>query len=124
LTHSSFSCWTEIGRPPALSRLRESLPYSLPLIGPEGTLCAYDFNKTTLSQRVLKYGDLFQRLNPYGRVTKINYISAFGGNLCALGGWSWNKRRLAPHKSSVALPCTDMRALLALRHAIHLDKAS
>ena len=63
LTHSSFSCWTEIGRPPALSRLRESLPYSIPLIGPEGTLCAYDFKKRTIFQHVLNYGDLFQRLN-------------------------------------------------------------
>jgi hypothetical protein len=36
------------------------------LIGPEGTLCAYDFKKTTIFQHVLNYGDLFQRLNPYG----------------------------------------------------------
>jgi hypothetical protein len=33
------------------------------LIGPEGTLCAYDFKKTTIFQHVLNYGDLFQRLN-------------------------------------------------------------
>ena len=33
------------------------------------------------------YGDLFHRRNLSGRVTKINYVYTFGGDLCALGGW-------------------------------------
>ena len=32
--------------------------------------------------------DLFQRHNPSDRVTKMSYIYAFGGDLCALGGWT------------------------------------
>ena len=32
--------------------------------------------------------DLFQRHNPTDRVTKMSYIYAFGGDLCALGGWA------------------------------------
>jgi uncharacterized protein (TIGR02246 family) len=32
--------------------------------------------------------DLFQRHNPTDRVTKMTYIYAFGGDLCALGGWA------------------------------------
>jgi uncharacterized protein (TIGR02246 family) len=32
--------------------------------------------------------DLFQRHNPSDRVTKMTYIYAFGGDLCALGGWT------------------------------------
>jgi ketosteroid isomerase-like protein len=33
------------------------------------------------------YADLFHRHNLSGRVTKINYVYTFGGDLCALGGW-------------------------------------
>jgi hypothetical protein len=32
--------------------------------------------------------DLFQRHNPTERVTKMTYIYAFGGDICAVGGWS------------------------------------
>jgi uncharacterized protein (TIGR02246 family) len=32
--------------------------------------------------------DLFQRHNPTDRVTKMSNIYAFGGDICALGGWS------------------------------------
>jgi uncharacterized protein (TIGR02246 family) len=32
--------------------------------------------------------NLFQRHNPSDRVTKMSYIYAFGGDLCALGGWT------------------------------------
>jgi ketosteroid isomerase-like protein len=32
--------------------------------------------------------DLFQRHNPSDRVTKMSYVYAFGGDLCAVGGWS------------------------------------
>ena len=33
------------------------------------------------------YGDIFQRFNPSGRVTKINYVYAFGEDLVVLGGY-------------------------------------
>jgi ketosteroid isomerase-like protein len=33
------------------------------------------------------YADLFHSRNLAGRVTKINYVYTFGGDLCALGGW-------------------------------------
>jgi ketosteroid isomerase-like protein len=32
--------------------------------------------------------DLFQRHNPSDRVTKMNYVYAMGGDLCAIGGWT------------------------------------
>ena len=32
--------------------------------------------------------DLFQRHHPTDRVTKMSYVYAFGGDLCALGGWT------------------------------------
>jgi uncharacterized protein (TIGR02246 family) len=32
--------------------------------------------------------DLFQRHNPTDRVTKMSYIYAFGGDICAIGGWA------------------------------------
>ena len=32
--------------------------------------------------------DLFQRHNPSDRVTKMSYVYAFGGDLCAVGGWA------------------------------------
>jgi hypothetical protein len=32
--------------------------------------------------------DLFQRHNPTDRVTKISYVCAMGGDLCAIGGWT------------------------------------
>jgi ketosteroid isomerase-like protein len=32
--------------------------------------------------------DLFERHNPFDRVTKMSYVYAFGGDLCALGGWT------------------------------------
>jgi ketosteroid isomerase-like protein len=32
--------------------------------------------------------DLFQRHNPSDRVTKISYVYAMGGDLCAIGGWT------------------------------------
>ena len=32
--------------------------------------------------------DLFQRHNPADRVTKMSYVYAFGGDVCALGGWT------------------------------------
>jgi ketosteroid isomerase-like protein len=34
--------------------------------------------------------DLFQRHNPTGRVTKMTYVYGFGGDLCAIGGWTVN----------------------------------
>jgi ketosteroid isomerase-like protein len=33
------------------------------------------------------YDSLFQNLNPHDRATKIHYVYAFGGDLCAIGGW-------------------------------------
>ena len=32
--------------------------------------------------------DLFQRHHPTDRVTKMSYVYAFGGDICALGGWT------------------------------------
>ena len=32
--------------------------------------------------------DLFQRHQPVDRITKMTYVYAFGGDLCALGGWT------------------------------------
>jgi ketosteroid isomerase-like protein len=32
--------------------------------------------------------DLFQRHNPSDRITKISYVYALGGDLCAIGGWT------------------------------------
>ena len=32
--------------------------------------------------------DLFQRHNPSDRITKMTFVYAFGGDLCALGGWT------------------------------------
>ena len=32
--------------------------------------------------------DLFQRHNPTDRITKISYVYARGGDLCAIGGWT------------------------------------
>src|SRR5260370_33330977 len=32
--------------------------------------------------------DLFQRFSPSNRITKISYVYAFGGDLCAIGGWT------------------------------------
>jgi ketosteroid isomerase-like protein len=32
--------------------------------------------------------DLFQRHNPSDRITKITYVYAMGGDLCAIGGWT------------------------------------
>jgi ketosteroid isomerase-like protein len=32
--------------------------------------------------------DLFQRHNPSDRITKISYVYAMGGDLCAIGGWT------------------------------------
>jgi ketosteroid isomerase-like protein len=32
--------------------------------------------------------ELFQRHNPSDRVTKISYVYAMGGDLCAIGGWT------------------------------------
>jgi ketosteroid isomerase-like protein len=32
--------------------------------------------------------DLFQRHQPVDRITKMAYVYAFGGDLCALGGWT------------------------------------
>jgi ketosteroid isomerase-like protein len=32
--------------------------------------------------------DLFQRHQPFDRITKMTYVYAFGGDLCALGGWT------------------------------------
>lgn len=32
--------------------------------------------------------DLFQRHNPTDRITKISYVYAMGGDLCAIGGWT------------------------------------
>jgi len=45
----------------------------------------------TFSGRVAVEGyvtDLFQRHNPSDRVTKISYVYAMGGDLCAIGGWT------------------------------------
>jgi ketosteroid isomerase-like protein len=32
--------------------------------------------------------DLFQRHNPFDRITKISYVYAMGDDLCAIGGWT------------------------------------
>jgi ketosteroid isomerase-like protein len=32
--------------------------------------------------------DLFQRHSPTDRITKISYVYAMGGDLCAIGGWT------------------------------------
>jgi len=32
--------------------------------------------------------DLFQRHNPTDRITKISYVYAMGGDMCAIGGWT------------------------------------
>ena len=50
-------------------------------VSPEGTFIGRDVIGKF-------YGDLFHRRNLSGRVTKINYVYAFGGDLCALGGWT------------------------------------
>ena len=34
------------------------------------------------------FTDLFQRFSPSDRSTKISYVYAFGGDLCAIGGWT------------------------------------
>jgi len=34
------------------------------------------------------FTDVFQRYNPSDHSTKINYVYAFGGDLCAIGGWT------------------------------------
>jgi ketosteroid isomerase-like protein len=34
------------------------------------------------------YTDWFQRWNPSDHITKLSYVYAFGGDLCAIGGWS------------------------------------
>ena len=34
------------------------------------------------------FTDVFQRANPSDQVTKISYVYAFGGDLCAIGGRS------------------------------------
>ena len=34
------------------------------------------------------FTDVFQRFNPSDRVTKVSYVYAFGGDLCAIGGWT------------------------------------
>jgi ketosteroid isomerase-like protein len=34
------------------------------------------------------FTDLFQRFNPSDRITKMSYVYAFGGDLCAVGGWT------------------------------------
>ena len=34
------------------------------------------------------YTDKFQRGNPSDHITKLSYVYAFGGDLCAIGGWS------------------------------------
>jgi ketosteroid isomerase-like protein len=34
------------------------------------------------------YTDWFQRGNHSDHITKLSYVYAFGGDLCAIGGWS------------------------------------
>jgi ketosteroid isomerase-like protein len=34
------------------------------------------------------FTDLFQRFSPSDRSTKISYVYAFGGDLCAIGRWT------------------------------------
>jgi ketosteroid isomerase-like protein len=34
------------------------------------------------------FTNLFARYNPTDRSTKMNYVFAFGGDLCAMGGWT------------------------------------
>ena len=34
------------------------------------------------------FTNLFQRFSPSDRSTKMNYVYAFGGDLCAIGGWT------------------------------------
>jgi ketosteroid isomerase-like protein len=34
------------------------------------------------------FTDVFQRFNPSDQLTKISYVYAFGGDLCAIGGWT------------------------------------
>jgi ketosteroid isomerase-like protein len=34
------------------------------------------------------FADVFQRVNPSDQLTKISYVYAFGGDLCAIGGRS------------------------------------
>jgi ketosteroid isomerase-like protein len=34
------------------------------------------------------FTNVFQRFNPSDRLTKISYVYAFGGDLCAIGGWT------------------------------------
>jgi len=34
------------------------------------------------------FTDVFQRFTPSDNVTKISYVYAFGGDLCAIGGWT------------------------------------
>ena len=34
------------------------------------------------------FTDLFQRYNPSDQLTKLSYVYAFGGDLCAIGGWT------------------------------------
>jgi ketosteroid isomerase-like protein len=34
------------------------------------------------------FADVFQRVNPADQLTKISYVYAFGGDLCAIGGLS------------------------------------
>jgi ketosteroid isomerase-like protein len=37
------------------------------------------------------FTDCFQRFNPSDQVTKMSYVYAFAGDLCAIGGWSLNE---------------------------------
>jgi ketosteroid isomerase-like protein len=62
----------------------------------EGVLALFTPNATQISpvgtfvgrDAIGKFYDtLFQNLNPHDRATKIHYVYAFGGDLCALGGW-------------------------------------
>ena len=34
------------------------------------------------------FTDVFQRFTPSDHVRKISYVYAFGGDLCAIGGWT------------------------------------
>jgi ketosteroid isomerase-like protein len=34
------------------------------------------------------FTDVFQRYNPSDQLTKTSYVYAFGGDLCAIGGWT------------------------------------
>jgi ketosteroid isomerase-like protein len=34
------------------------------------------------------FTDVFQRYNPSDQLTKISYVYALGGDLCAIGGWT------------------------------------